>query len=602
MKKLINLLLVLLLLTGCSFTKTSRSNSEAEYYLDLLKNFEVKEKDVTSDNPDKEDFNDFLDEVFKESIESDYTYFHSSVEDYKSFGLNKPEVTLGTISYGLDEDEISNCKEILDKLESFDYDTLSYSQQYDYDILRYSYYESLCGLYYGNYNLLFSSENDFSSTLVTALTEFSLYDEESIEDYLIILEDVPRYINEAMSYTDSQVKDGIKHTKYMLNDQISYLDEVAVDENNTILETFKNSINDVDFIDSSKKEDYISKVEALIKEKVNPSLKELSTYLSKLKTTDSKNASYYAIDPSYAEYKFIVATSNNGDVNTIYSQLVNYYNSYVENYNAFLSDEASLDEFYALNDSELLNSDYKTQLEYLKDNMDEKYTNIGDVEYIVSALDTLGSSTAAYYVSAPFDNQNLNVIRVNANNTGSDKISNFEILSHEGFPGHLYQHIKYYQSNPRNVRLVQSFLGYTEGWADLASNDALGLLSDNELVLAYIRMSSVTMSNHIMYSMMTMMINVYGYSLKDFKEYCASWNIEDSDVVQDLYDYIVAIGDTYCTYGVGFTSHYYIRENAKDELDANFSYTTYHDRLLENGTMPFVILNQLVSDYIDEMS
>lgn len=610
MKKIISLLLSLFILVACTGNKVNNnsnntnntsntSNTNGEYYLNLLKNYEVLDKDPNSTNKDNEEFNDFLNRVFKETIESDYMYMHSSVSDYKAMDLTKPEVTLGDLTYGVNEDDLKAQEDYLNELTSFDYDSLSYSQQIDYDLFKYSLYETLCGYYYSNYTLLFSSDTDLSSNIMTNLVEFSYYDEESLEDYIVILNDVSRYIDDAISYTDAQVKDGIYHTKYMLDEQIEYIDSVAVDEDNTIISSFENAMKEVDFIDDSTKQDYISKVSEIVKNDINPALKKLSNYLSNLRTTSSENVTYYALDPSYAEYKFIVSSSNNGDVETIYSELVDYYNNLVDGYNKFISDQDAIDEFYEIYNNEILNSDYKTQLDYLKNNMDDKYTNIGNVDYVVSELDTLGSSTAAYYVTAPLDNPNQNVIRVNANNTGTDKVSSFEILAHEGFPGHLYQHIMFMKSNPNNFRHTQSFIGYTEGWADLASNDALGLLSDNELVMAYLRTTSVTTQSHIIFSMWTILIHYYGYSLEDFKEVASGFGLDDS-YIEEYYNYIVSIGMTYLYYGVGFISHLNIRQEAIDELGDKFSYTSYHDALLENGPVPFVLLKQIVSHYIDE--
>lgn len=618
MKKIITLLLSLFILVACTGPKNTistdnKTNSEvkdnttnvtnyddkSEYYLNLLKNYEVLDKDPNSTKEDNAKFNEFLDKVFKESIESDYMYMHSSVSDYKAMGLTKPEVTLGELKYGLDQETLNEQESYLNELLSFDYDSLSYNQQIDYDLYKYSLYETLCGLFFYKYSLLFSSDTDFSSNLMTNLVEFSFYDEESLEDYLVILQDVTRYIDDAITYSDEQVKDGILHTKYMLDEQVSYIDSVAVDDNNTIITSFKNNISNLSFIDETKKQDYISKVTDLVKNSINPALKKLSTYLGTLKTTDSENATFAALDANYADYKFIVSTSNNEDPEEAYNELIDYYNSLVSNYNRFLSDEEAINEFYEVYDKDLLSLQYKDQLDYLKNNMDSKYTNIGNVDYEVSVLDTLGSSTAAYYVTAPLDNPNQNVIRVNANNTDSDKISSYEILAHEGFPGHLYQNIMFMKSNPHNFRHTQGFIGYTEGWADLASNDALELLTDNNLALSYIKMTSVTTQSHIIFSIWSILIHYYGYSLDQFKEVAESFGLTD-DYIEEYYNYIVSIGMTYCIYGVGFVSHLNIRQNAIDQLGNKFSYTSYHDTLLSNGPVPFILLKQIISHYIDE--
>ena len=120
--------------TTCKIDKHQKSEASLEYF-NKLKNFKVREKnkDNTVDN---QEFNDFLDRVFKDSLESSYLYMHGSIVDYKSLGLEKPEAKWGDIKYNdPDNDDIL---EELNELLSFDYDSLSYQQQYDYDLFEYS--------------------------------------------------------------------------------------------------------------------------------------------------------------------------------------------------------------------------------------------------------------------------------------------------------------------------------------------------------------------------------------------------------------------------------------------------------------------------------
>ena len=122
---------------------------------------------------------------------------HFNVVDYKALGLTKPEVTLGTIEYGTEgedyKENYQDCLDTLEKLKTFDFSKLSYRQQYDYEVIEYSMYEGLIDLIYGKYSLLFP-ENELPSNLVTNFTEYYFYDQESLDDYLVLLEDVGRYV------------------------------------------------------------------------------------------------------------------------------------------------------------------------------------------------------------------------------------------------------------------------------------------------------------------------------------------------------------------------------------------------------------------------
>ena len=70
----------------------------------------------------------------------------------------------------------------------------------------------------------------------------------------------------------------------------------------------------------------------------------------------------------------------------------------------------------------------------------------------------------AFYLTPPLDTRTPNIIYINP----SDQRSNLELfttLSHEGFPGHLYQTIFFGNTEPSDIRYLITSSGYIEGWA-----------------------------------------------------------------------------------------------------------------------------------------
>ena len=149
MKRLFKVLLVFMLLMECGCTRKNNNEEEitpqtedtpaAEIgghngadYLNLLKNYTVREK-TKEDREDDPAFEEFLDRVFTETMESDFLTMHFSVIDYKALNIEKPPVDCGEISYGFDEENFDYMLDQLKELQSFDYDSLSYRQQYDYE-------------------------------------------------------------------------------------------------------------------------------------------------------------------------------------------------------------------------------------------------------------------------------------------------------------------------------------------------------------------------------------------------------------------------------------------------------------------------------------
>lgn len=584
--KLLSILLVLFILVGCG---EDSSSSAENYYLTQLKNYEVREKNSTLD--DNKDFDLFLDTIFDELVSDNYLYMHFNVADYKAMGIEKPEVGFGHIVYGVDEEEFNKTEKQLEDLLAFDYDKLSLRQQYDYDLLHYSLLETLCGLEYSKYNLIFSSSSQFCDGIVTNLMEFAIYDEESEEDFLAVLKDVPNYINEAIEYSKQQSNDGLYHSDDMLDEEISYIDNLISSNGKSIYEHYKEY-------------DIYPEVKELVENEVIPAFVTLKEYLNTLYgKTKSDKLALTKINKGYAEYTYITNTSNNGDMYAIYTQLIEVYSDWVNNFiNAYQNNEHILEDYEDfLNDDKAINLSAEDMLEYLRNNSSKRYEYLEDANYVVSALDTLGDSTLGYYVSPPIDNLNQNVIRVNAkiNNEDYDQMSVFEVMAHEGFPGHLYQNIYFQQKNPHKFRATQSFIGYTEGYADLAAMDAIDMLNVDDGYKAVAKLNSITFNSHLLLSIVDLGVNYFGWDVNTIGNKLEKLFL-DKAIAQPLYDMVVAMPGTFVRYGVGYVSHLNLRKKAMDELGDKFDFVAYDRAIIENGPLPFAILEGVVEDYINE--
>ena len=584
--KLLSILLVLFILVGCG---EDSSPSAENYYLTQLKNYEVREKNSTLD--DNKDFDLFLDTIFDELVSDNYLYMHFNVADYKAMGIEKPEVGFGHIVYGVDEEEFNKTEKQLEELLAFDYDKLSLRQQYDYDLLHYSLLETLCGLEYSKYNLIFSSSSQFCDGIVTNLMEFAMYDEESEEDFLAVLKDVPNYINEAIEYSKQQSNDGLYHSDDMLDEEISYIDNLISSNGKSIYEHYKEY-------------DIYPEVKELVENEVIPAFVTLKEYLNTLYgKIKSDKLALTKINKGYAEYTYITNTSNNGDMYAIYTQLIEVYSDWVNNFiNAYQNNEHILEDYEDfLNDDKAINLSAEDMLEYLRNNSSKRYEYLEDANYVVSALDTLGDSTLGYYVSPPIDNLNQNVIRVNAkiNNEDYDQMSVFEVMAHEGFPGHLYQNIYFQQKNPHKFRATQSFIGYPECYADLAAMDAIDMLNVDDEYKAVAKLNSITFNSHLLLSIVDLGVNYFGWDVNTIGNKLEKLFL-DKAIAQPLYDMVVAMPGTFVRYGVGYVSHLNLRKKAMDELGDKFDFVAYDRAIIENGPLPFAILEGVVEDYINE--
>jgi exodeoxyribonuclease VII small subunit len=71
-------------------------------------------------------FSDYLYDEWKDTVESDYLTMHSSVYDWRSLGLTKPEVTFGNIDEEEFKETVSYAEEALEKLAEINENLESY--------------------------------------------------------------------------------------------------------------------------------------------------------------------------------------------------------------------------------------------------------------------------------------------------------------------------------------------------------------------------------------------------------------------------------------------------------------------------------------------
>lgn len=601
MKKLLSTLFILLLLVGCTKTKNDETIQERKYYIERLENFEVKEKN-SENTKANEEFDSFMNEIARELLGMNFLNMHYSVIDYKSFGIKKPEVSLGDLTYGFDEEMVEKTKDILKHLKEFDYNSLSYQQQFDYETLEYSLYEDLALSYFYQYESILIDNNNYPESIYSDLVDYTFYDQESIDDYLTLVEDIPRFLEDVYRYTKAQEEDKV----YQLNEWIDYSKE-AIDgilnrkEDNDLILTFNERIDNCDFVEETTKEELKLKNKNLVLEKVLPSYQDLNTKLDEFKNkTKTTNNALINLDKDYAKVKFIVNTSCNEPMDEVLKVLVtaiNYYESRLLMIN--MDEEIYSKTMSYLNDpGQVLSLTGEECLDYLKTNMYEYYP-IVLAQYNVQTLnpDTASDSTVGYYYSSPLDNKEQNIIRINPNNLKGG-IQTYITLAHEGFPGHLYQNYYYSLTNPNIIRKTINFIGYTEGYALMASNDAVNYADIDNSVVGDILFYNEE-SYFYLESLVDILTNYYGYSAKQIKKYC-----EDHLMIKYFDNYetvrlaLIENPVVYSRYAIGACKLLNYRQRVQNELMDKFDMVDYNESILKNGPLPFAILDRVIDDYI----
>ncbi|MBQ1477585.1 MAG: DUF885 family protein [Erysipelotrichaceae bacterium] len=620
MKKWLLILLCLLLLCGCTGKKDPENpdspdkpsvepggediDHDALVYLNKLKEFKVRPKDASKTEDNKE-FDAFLDQVFKDMLEEDYTSMHSSVIDYRALGLEKPEVTLGELEYK--GDDIEPYVEILNELLSYDYDTLSYRQQYDYDVLEYSFYETLAQLGYNHYNVLYSGGNDIVGNIMTYMTDCVLHDKEEVDDFMILLDDLDRYLDDAITYTKAQIDDGIRMIDDSVDYTVDYVDRILSNDvdNNAIVTSFRKRLDGASFLNDAEKEEYLTKAKEIVEKQVIPALGRTRDFVEEQrgKVTDPTEMALCNLDKNYAELVYMLHGSNNISIDEAFQNAQDTFDTLVAGYLSGSYDETTMEQYDDIheNPGPALQGSAEDILNYLSENLDAYYPHLGAVAFDVDEMDasSADSSALAYYWPAPLDDLDQNVIRTNPNNLSNDIVESYSTLAHEGFPGHLYQHVYYQKTRPHKVRNTQNFVAYTEGYAVQAQIDAMHF--GNIYEGATDMLADMVAFDYVyyfpLYSLIDIGINYYGWNTEEVKQFLSE-NYINPSAAESMISFLIDMPGTYCSYGLGLTNFMELRDYAKKELGDKFDIVAYNESVLKNGEMPFNILKASVDEYI----
>ena len=539
----------------------------------------------------KESFSDFEDELFQEMMSEDYTTLHFSLRDYQKYGIEKPDVNIGDASWDDYEDNVEDCDEYLKKLQSFDYDSLSETEQKDYRTIAFYLERNKELNSYPYFDWAFNSAEGVIDNLLTTFTEFVFYEKEDIDDYLATLASVPAYLDQCLENTKKQAAKG-----YFLTDAMLKATEDAIEkfvdkkDDNELIKIFDENIDAFDGLSAEEKEAYKKKNREIVLNAYIPSYEKVAEELQKLKGSRKADYNVSSLDGGSEYYAALARykTSIDADVETILDICTQYI-------------EKSVDELYDImqNHSEVTEEtlDFDSAedvLSYLEGHLDA-FPALDKVYYNVQYLDpsVANDSIVAYYLSPPVDDMRDNVIKINGDNV-SDVLDLYTTLAHEGFPGHLYQTNYYIQQQPSLLRTQLTMMGYQEGWGMFAEGQALHVSGLSEYASEYQKINIEL--NYVLSAAVDLGVNGLGWSTKDVSKYLDRLNL-NSSIAKDLYDFATLQPGTILPYGVGVAMFELLEKKAKNALGNDFDQKAFNEVLLNDGNRPFEVVEDDVNAY-----
>mgnify|MGYP003301522562 CR=1 FL=1 len=549
-----------------------------------------------------DEFDEFLQNEWQDTMESDYLTMHSSVYDYRSLGLEKPEVTLGDINYDEYTEAVRTGNEALDKLHAFDYEELDDTQKIHYKAYE-NYLENLNGMYsHPELQFMFRPYTGYLSNVLDYFSDFLFLEKQDVDDYLTLIAELPGYIEQMKAMTERQAEAGFFLDDLAYSDEMYELNElIEKGEQNPMIINFEDNIDKFGGVTDEERAAYKEKNRVLILDSLIPALRDVRSFLSALKGSRSvPTGALIEYDPDNCGtdgleyYKYLVRyySSSDESLQEIFDYLTKALIEMGDYIDWVIEEDPEFKGLAAIEDLDSL----EDVLSYLQDNL-EGFPKGPDVDYSPSYLPPGSNDFAmAYYIPAPVDNIKQNIIRVNKENI-SDTNTLYFTLAHEGFPGHLYQ-FTWYQASDEFIPLrhEMSFSGYEEGWANYVERIMMDRSSLDHTSAEYIVFNEYLA--YILYSGADIAVNGLGYDLDKLTEWIDSVGM-NSEYAEELFEISVEMPGSYIPYGYGAAKFWEFRERAEQALRNDFDLEEYHEVLLRNGPRPFSMVEEDLRNYVE---
>ena len=552
-------------------------------------------------------FRSFTREVFQKEVSGSMLTLHYSLADPEKKNIARPAPTLGTVSYD-NTASIHQCQEYLKKLLSFSYSDLSRENRLTSDMLLLYFHTSEASLQNGFPEEILSPTLGIQAQLPVLLAEYAFYKEQDISDYLNILVSIEPYFESILQYEQERAHQGYFMSDTTLDRILEQCREFVKDpENNYMLDVFSRKLKEYGKFTDSEQNELMNRHKEILLNKVIPAYEKLIIGLNALRGSGKNpmGLTYYKKGQKHYEYLLQTETGCYDSVKKIQQRLYEQLADDTARIQMMLKEQPSLlQKMNAETDLDTFQPAKALQILQKKSEKDFPAlpeTVSPDIRYVHKSMEAY--SSPAFYLTPPLDTGSPNVIYINPSSQTSN-LELFTTLSHEGFPGHLYQTVYFGSCDPDDIRYLITSSGYVEGWATYVESYGYQYAADylddpaasDLTALAWMNRSI----NLCIYSLMDIGIHYHGWTPDAAASFLKNFGITDTSVVQEIYQYIVETPGNYLKYYLGYLNFLDLRQKWQDTLGEHFDLKKFHQKILETGPVSFPVLQKYMDQELSE--
>ncbi|MDR0751321.1 MAG: DUF885 domain-containing protein [Christensenellaceae bacterium] len=457
--------------------------------------------------------------------------------------------------------------------------------------------------YYSLYFREYIGANGPAADVPSNLAIFRFKTLEDIEIYLEYLTDLTAAFDSYVSFEESKCIEGYGRSDDFYKRAIEAYRNIAplnveTSDHNFVLD-FNEKIDNVTFPITSTykaiyKEQNLEKVDILL-DAYRSMADEIESLLTTYPTSNRNQGGLAGFNKGSDYYNYEIFQKSTGTtlrINIGHLKLVNYIKDLQGKMNQSMPVDIDnlLNQIYASADNAFTIENAETVMAKLIDNMSDDFPiieNSPDVSFKLLKQSEQKAFVAGYYLRTPVDNLNATEnIYINPNVTES---SIYNLISHEGFPGHMFQNTYLKSKSVNKLRLLLTNTAWAEGWAEYCEEYAAEYFSTDALLgnayKIYVLNNKLNMA---LRSYADIMVNFSNYTASKLKE--AIKSEFELDFSEETCENLVNVAASFPGMYLPYTFGDIMIKEIKEAYFAKSSYLAdidFHTKLLEIGPMDF---------------
>lgn len=547
---------------------------------------------------DSQLFDEFTKELFKEAISGDLITNNLNIIDSSKYGVYTSEIPV--TSSGVMEDElkasIEGKREILRTLRTIRYANLTEEQKDLYDLLMYEIHpdEDEKFMYYDK---AFGSYSGIQTNIITSLLAYTFDERQDFVDYLRLVGSIPQTIKEAVDYEAKRSELGLFMSDNELDEVIVSLQALIADSENSVLVTAFNHTVDSFGLNNRDQVRFKKQNHDIVVNEILPAFATAIDGLNALRGTGiAPDQGLCALPEGREYYEYLLREYSGTERSPL--EYIQIFDDLSEQYLAEMeqiTSQANLFNFYGPS-AKYVTGTPEDYLALLKENSKEYFTELTDIEFQIKYVDeALGTFAAPAYVYVPQVDA-TGTFNVNIN-PAYETSASIDTVSHEAYPGHLYQFVTMIQDDKNPLYNLYNNYGFIEGWANHVQSMAYYFTDASPMYARYMQLA-ISYSNFQLYKL-DILVNYMGYSKKAAIEYCMELGA-DADYAEMIYNHFLSVPAYNMCYAAGQAEVELMANKAQETLGTKFDYKEFHNFLLKHAECTFETINNHFENWLVE--